>query len=250
VNWGWWPEGGTAEALDAYYPRIGLNAMSSEDAFNGLAALLSVGCTQAAVMSIEWNVFKPICEAQGPFPVLEGIHAEEQASGRTDESENGDFRRLWARTAVDDRPGVLSTHIREQLSHVLGFENPGDIDAGEGFFNMGMDSITTFQFMKRLVQSIEHAFPVTLAFEHPNVEALCRYLMENVLNDESPVPSAGDFSARAPSAGLKGPAAPLLVSGVLDASQAQALLTHLDQLTDDEVEQVLADMSSKEEDDS
>jgi myxalamid-type polyketide synthase MxaC len=45
VNWGWWPEAGTAEALAAYYPRIGLNPISSERAFNELAALLRIGCT-------------------------------------------------------------------------------------------------------------------------------------------------------------------------------------------------------------
>ena len=179
---------------------------------------------------------------------LEGIRTEEQAPGRTDESENTDFGRQWTRTAMEDRPGVLSAHIREQLSHVLGFENPGDIDAREGFINMGMDSITTFLFMKRLVQSIGHAFPVTLAFEHPNVEALCRYLLENVLGSEPPVPSEGDFSARAPSAEAKEPAVPLVPSGDLDTAQAQKLLAHLDQLTDDEVEQVLASISSRKGD--
>ena len=188
VNWGWWPEGGTAEALDAYYPRIGLNPMSSEDAFNGLSALLRAGRTQAVITSIEWKVFKPICEAKGPFPFLEGIYAGEQIPCGPDESADTDFKRLWAQTAAEDHPDVLSAHVREHLSHVLGFENPDDIDSREGFFNMGMDSITTLQFTKRLEQSIGHAFPATLAFEHPNIEALCKYLIEDVLGDKLPVP--------------------------------------------------------------
>jgi acyl carrier protein len=188
VNWGWWPEAGTAEALEAYYPRIGLNPISSESAFSEIAALLRIGCTEATVTSIDWKIFKPICEARGPFPFLESIRTEEPDAANRAESGDTDFRRLWAQTAADDRGDMLVAHVQEHLSRVLGFKNPQDIDVKEGFFNMGMDSITTLEFTRRLEQSIGHAFPATLAFEYPNIDVLCRHLVDGVLGGEPPSP--------------------------------------------------------------
>ena len=185
VNWGWWPEGGTADTLDAYYPKIGLNPISTDEAFNELAALLRIGCPQAAVTSVDWKIFKPICEAKGPVPFLESIRAEEPDSGKEAESEETDFRRRWTETPPEERWDILVAHVREHLSYVLGFEDPDGLDIKEGFFNMGMDSITTLQFTDRLQQSIGHAFPATLAFEYPNIESLCRHLMDDVLREES-----------------------------------------------------------------
>jgi hypothetical protein len=56
---------------------------------------------------------------------------------------------------------------------------------------MGMDSLTTLQFTDRLGQSLGHPFPATLAFEYPNVDSLCRHVIEDVLGGESVDVDAG-----------------------------------------------------------
>lgn len=180
INWGWWPDGGTAESLDDYYPKIGLDPLTTADAFNELAACMRSARTQTCVSAIDWGVFKRVCEARGPVPFLAAIREEGQPAEDT-EKRDTDFQHTWERTPKDDRWGVIVSHVREHLSRVLGFTGQDEMDNHEGFFQMGMDSITALQFTDRLQKGLGQSLPATLTFEYPNIDSLCRHLMEDVL---------------------------------------------------------------------
>ena len=193
VNWGWWPEGGTTDALDAYYPRIGLDPIATRDAFIALEHLVRSAVAQALVASVDWKVFRRVCEAKGPVPFLADIEEPGAAQPVEPGSAESDFQRAWASTPRGERQDLIMAHVKEQLCRVLGFADAGDIDEHQGFFQMGMDSITALQLTDRLRASLGQPLPATLTFEYPNVGALCRHLAEDLLGA-----GAAEVNAEAP----------------------------------------------------
>ncbi|HKV33835.1 MAG TPA: acyl carrier protein, partial [Pyrinomonadaceae bacterium] len=61
------------------------------------------------------------------------------------------------------------------------------------FFDLGMDSLMIAELNKNLQTAIERQFPLSMMFEHANIEALTRYLFEQVLglklNGDAPAPA-------------------------------------------------------------
>jgi acyl transferase domain-containing protein/nucleoside-diphosphate-sugar epimerase/acyl carrier protein len=66
----------------------------------------------------------------------------------------------------------LRAVVVEEVRAVLG----GDVDPTAGFFDAGMDSIRAVALAERLERALGRAVPATVAFDHPNVDALVRHL--------------------------------------------------------------------------
>jgi hypothetical protein len=56
-----------------------------------------------------------------------------------------------------------------------------------GFFEMGMDSLTSVQLKKRLEAGIGRSLPPTIAFNYPTIEKLAVYLARDVFSFDPPV---------------------------------------------------------------
>ena len=86
-------------------------------------------------------------------------------------------------TKVSDRRHLLERHLCAQIAQVLGFK-PDEIDPQKGFFDLGMDSLTSVELRNRLQTSLGCSLPTTIAFDYPNVVALVDYLAQEVLELE------------------------------------------------------------------
>jgi hypothetical protein len=51
----------------------------------------------------------------------------------------------------------------------------------KGFFDLGMDSLTSVEFKNRLQNSLGITLPSTVAFDYPTVESLLDYLAQEIL---------------------------------------------------------------------
>jgi hypothetical protein len=64
----------------------------------------------------------------------------------------------------------------------------------QGFFDLGMDSLMIAELARNLEAVVGRPFPLSMMFEHSNVDALAHYLSEHVLdlklNNETPRPAA------------------------------------------------------------
>jgi acyl transferase domain-containing protein/acyl carrier protein len=182
VNWGWWESGGMGKGqLAQLFADVGLNPMPTEQGLAAMEHLLETDATQAVIASVDWNKFKPIYEARQKQPLLEHIITEAQVVRETSASETkstlaGQLRKM---SRGDQREALLS-HVRRQVAEVLGLESPETLDIQQGFFKLGMDSITTVRLRNRLESSLECSLPPTVAFEYPNVEALTAFLAQEV----------------------------------------------------------------------
>jgi acyl carrier protein len=119
---------------------------------------------------------------------------------------------------LDERKALLIEHVRTQIAQVLRSRQP--IFLSQGFFDLGMDSLTAMELRNRLQSTLNCNLSPTLAFKYSTVGALIDYLAEEVLA----LPAAEPGARIDETVGVK-----------------QADQTALADLSDDELEALLAD---------
>ncbi|MEG4811618.1 beta-ketoacyl synthase N-terminal-like domain-containing protein [Microcoleus sp. F8-D3] len=84
-------------------------------------------------------------------------------------------------TEKEQRKALLIAHIQSLLSQVLGDKQERTFSLSQGFFDLGMDSMTSIELRNRLQNLIGISLSSTLFYKYPTVEALVHYLIQDVL---------------------------------------------------------------------
>jgi acyl transferase domain-containing protein/acyl-CoA synthetase (AMP-forming)/AMP-acid ligase II/NAD(P)-dependent dehydrogenase (short-subunit alcohol dehydrogenase family)/acyl carrier protein/SAM-dependent methyltransferase len=127
----------------------------------------------------------------------------------------------------EDRAEALLAEIASELAKVLRFESGLEIDPRKGFFDLGMDSLTALELRNRLEKGLGRKLPATLVFDHPNLEALTRFLQRQIADSASSVEVSSVLPHdRAPSA-----SAPALnETSAIDGESIEEKLARLEKL--------------------
>ena len=72
------------------------------------------------------------------------------------------------------------------MAKVLGLSASEPLDLKQGFFELGMDSLTSAELRNRLQNSLACFLPPTIAFDYPTLEALVEYLSRMLSVAEKP----------------------------------------------------------------
>jgi acyl carrier protein len=104
------------------------------------------------------------------------------------------FLRHLQEVPVYERLPLLTRYIGEQVARVLGIQTPEELDHDQGFFELGMDSLTSIELRNRLQTALAVNLPSTLTFRYPTVTALSAYLTQ-YLPDDEPVTTAATAPA-------------------------------------------------------
>lgn len=192
VNWGLWEirlaemarkqERDTVNSLLETTSIVGLDQMPTDQGLAAMKYVMETDATQPIIAAVDWLKFKPIFEARHKQPLLEKIVVETQAMA--EEVHAGDEKNSLAqqiknlsRSAQRD---VLLTYVRREVAAVLGLASVDTLDIQQGFFRLGMDSITTVRLRNNLEKVLECRLPPTVAFEYPTVESLTDYLAREI----------------------------------------------------------------------
>jgi acyl transferase domain-containing protein len=196
LNWARWEGEGMASCSDEvgkFFDQIGLGAMPSSRALDLMGTIMKSGATQRTIAAVDWNIFKPIYTAKRRRPLLDRIQTKAAAESR----KRGDSTSLLARLDAapeKERWGLLLAHIQQEVSNVLGFSPGEQPTLDEGFFQMGMDSLTSVELKTRLEAVLARPLPPTLAFEHSTILSLARHLYHEIFG-ASPGPESDDIAA-------------------------------------------------------
>ncbi len=172
VNWGPWSEGGMVdrEGLELL-ARMGVASLNPDEATFALGRLLGAGAATRVVANVDWRVFKDLFEARYRRPLLETIEARDARGGATGGAAT-DLRRGLEALPADERRRHLLDYVRKEVATVLGWTAGTLPDAGKGFFDMGMDSLTALELKNRLQSSLGLTLRATVVFNHSTVGAL------------------------------------------------------------------------------
>ncbi|MEH1901388.1 MAG: SDR family NAD(P)-dependent oxidoreductase [Nostoc sp.] len=172
INWGPWAEVGAA-AHPQNSQQWELKGMSKFTPTQGLKVweeVLNRDFTQVGAVSIDWSKFISQ-RAFTPF-FSEVIPIKEKV-----ESKLPNFLQQLTQVSPQKQRSLLIDYICSQIVGVLGL-NATAIDVNQGFFDMGMDSLTSIELRNRLQTNLQCTLPSTLAFKYPTVETLVTYLIE------------------------------------------------------------------------
>jgi acyl carrier protein len=195
VNWGPWAGGGMTSAEgEASFAQVGVRPIDPARALELLSRLVGAGRTQAAVADVDWTVFAPIYSARARRRLLETLETASPAS--PDESGTSALLLRLREALPCDRQDVLAAHVREEVARILGFDLADADAAGQGFFQLGMDSLMAVDLRRRLERAVGRALPPTLAFDFPSVTAITGYLRREVIaaEFEEPIDDAAETS--------------------------------------------------------
>src|SRR5262249_10195948 len=140
---------------------------------------------QIGVAPIDWSTFgrRPLSDAMVSFlsvvaPEARGTFAENHAAHNPSR-----FLQPLAAASMLDRWDLLRAYVRREVARALGFAPESSLDLNQGFFDLGMDSLTSLELKNRIQREVGVALPSTLLFDYPTGETLARYLAEHVLSD-------------------------------------------------------------------
>ncbi|MFN6486362.1 MULTISPECIES: SDR family NAD(P)-dependent oxidoreductase [unclassified Nostoc] len=172
INWGPWSQVGMAANLDSRNQNrlqtSGIGTISPQQGLTVLEQLLNQSSAQVAVIPFNWSEFLSKSSFGSPFFANFSYTLAKTV-------EQSDFRTQLEKANASDRQSLLIEHISSQVAKVLG-RNLSNRDIEQGFFELGMDSLTAVELRNRLQNSLKCSVPANLAFDYPTVTKLANYL--------------------------------------------------------------------------
>jgi SAM-dependent methyltransferase/NAD(P)-dependent dehydrogenase (short-subunit alcohol dehydrogenase family)/acyl carrier protein len=177
IDWGAWAEIGAAAELirqnESQIAKLGLAAIAPEHGIAALDALLAqqLPPPQVAVVSIDWSRF---ATHQSPF-FEEFSTIRPQQPAREIKAPGQAIDELLLQADPQERIDILRKHIQHTVAQTLHMKNAPPVQVG--FSELGMDSLLSIEFRRRLEKELRRSLPSTIAFEYPTVETLAEYLV-------------------------------------------------------------------------
>lgn len=224
INWGAWSDVGMAAALEERNP--GRRASQEADAIHPdegmeiLGKLLLKGVTQPAVLPVKWNRYK----GKSVQPLLRQIvKIKEQPR------ESGGASQLLA--GIESLPPaeqvkVFHEYTRQQINAILGLESANSFPPDRALIDIGMDSLMAVELKNKIESDLHINIPVSYLLENTSVGDLANKLYSEYGGNGRKNANEDD----------------------LDSEKAKALLSNLDQLSDDEVDALVNNLLAKNED--
>ncbi|WP_344169924.1 type I polyketide synthase, partial [Streptomyces polychromogenes] len=128
-------------------------------------------------------------------PVRRGSVRAAAASGAGGTGGTGLRERLLTLPSEDRIPALLDL-VRTHVATVLGHGDPGSLDAGRAFRDLGFDSLSATELRNTLNTVTGLRLPSTLVFDHPNPGALAAYLLGELLGDGAGAEPSAPVAAR------------------------------------------------------
>ena len=188
INWGPVSGGGMVPAAElTRIASMGVHALPLSS-ISSLLTRVSPAASQAAIVDIDWNLFRAHFETRGPKPFFSrvGTRAIEQPRPA---ATSIDVRLTpeTARARIDDLAGF----IRAQIAEIIGYKQADRVDPDRGFFEIGLDSLTIIRLKARLEKALGITLPATIALEYPTVTALARHLSPSAAAAPRTITSTG-----------------------------------------------------------
>jgi acyl transferase domain-containing protein/acyl carrier protein/ribosomal protein S18 acetylase RimI-like enzyme len=199
INWGPWSKIGLAvrsETGGTQWTRQGIGWISPQRGLECLGYLLDQPLAQAGVVPVDWPRYRPAPHAARFVEAMRRDAAPASAM-------SGFLQRL-AEAPEGRRWAMIVTEVRSQVAEVLDRTTHDEIELTQGFFDLGLDSLTSVELRNRLQHLLGESLPPALTLNYPTVEKLARFLMDRI--GAAAEAAAGDRPAPPPAA--PPPAAP------------------------------------------
>jgi len=229
INWGAWTGEGFADSvggkrLAARLALLGISSMAPKQALEVLGRLLGQNATQVVVVPVDWRQYREFHLTGTASPLLSELaRLDTESAGpraRGNQSRDG----LLAAEPAERRQ-KLQSYLSEQVARVLGL-SPSKLDLQQPLSELGMDSLMAVELKNRIALDLGVNVPVAKFLQGFSVDEAITQVLAQLAAD-----AADPTTPLVPAAARTG-----------DQRNAERLLANLDQLSDEQVGAMLADM--------
>lgn len=183
INWGPWSGSGMAAKLeDRDQQRMreaGMSLLPPADALGALRQLLAHHVVQAGVFEVDWaRLLRGQSRVRDLFADLTG--GAEVGAVR-------EFATRFAAVPAAGQEALVLEEISTVLAGVLGLGSAAGVDRARPVSDYGVNSLMAMELRNRLQLSLKLKLPSTFALKHPTVEAMARYVLEQLRTAAAPL---------------------------------------------------------------
>ena len=190
IDWGPWSNVGMAAQSGnvARLQAFGIAPVSPRHGTEILGHTLAADVPQLWAISVDWDRLLRADPSLAGSPLLTEVIADGASHGAYEEEvARGEVLREELRVLpAQTRVRRLEQHVQEQIVRVMRLESPNDVEWQRGLFEIGMDSLMALELKNRLQAGLAVPIPSTLAFDHPTVDAIARFLAGEMFPAEAP----------------------------------------------------------------
>ena len=185
INWGAWSEIGAAagRAVQERIKTRGVGSISPGQGILAFSRVFSHPMPQVAIVPVFWEQF-PEQFLNSPFfrELSQRVRVE-----NIPRDASSDFANALLTTPLSKRRALLNAHIRMLVGQILRLSPEVTLDKHQGFFDLGMDSLTSVELRNHLQHSLKIALPSTLLFDYPTIGELVNFLLQKMSEGGEPV---------------------------------------------------------------
>jgi NAD(P)-dependent dehydrogenase (short-subunit alcohol dehydrogenase family)/SAM-dependent methyltransferase/acyl carrier protein len=183
INWGVWQDTGMAAAVNDTRRRqwqvMGVKPMQVETALNAMQTVISSDEANMAIIDIDFNNYVNSLDAGNRENYFQPVLSQQPDQMQKNNIQTESIVSLLQQNPEQQQELMLN-HISHLVGSVLGVS--ADIDLRRGFFELGMDSLTSMELRNRLQRELDIILDATLTFKYPTVSALSDYLLSVLIN--------------------------------------------------------------------
>ncbi|MEU2634612.1 type I polyketide synthase [Micromonospora fulviviridis] len=184
IGWGLWADGGvSAGDVERRMARSGIRAMDPVRAVRVLHRALDHDETHLVVADVDWD---RVAAAPGrrPDPLIRDLLTAPPASDTDRATAGTALRRRLAGLVEAEQLDTLHELVRAEVAAVLGHGGADQVPPRRAFRDLGFTSLTAVELRNRLDAATGLTLPATLAFDHPNPDALAVHLRAELLGGQ------------------------------------------------------------------
>ncbi len=232
INWGPWPVGGMVDEKSLELASAsGFSPLDPALTQEAMSRLFFSDLAQIAVVQADWSRVSSLFETRCPQPLLNTLITKRAASKTSQSHETitptAPFSLHVELTDIleNERLEFLAHKLQLALAVVLQFPSGQLPDRTRGFFDMGMDSITSVDFRLSLEDLVARTLPPSIVFDYPTIDTLTSHLLTKIFAQERPpVAESQPFSEDKRSANI-----------TKQKKLSSTLPTKIEELSDDEL---------------
>jgi acyl carrier protein len=221
INWGAWAEVGLATRADRvkHLTGQGIVPFTPQQGVELMERMLGRDAAQYMGLAMDWG---RLLGSYSP-PLLSRL-AEEVSDSAASGKGSGLTKKKVLNADPEERQRLVEDSLVEQIARVLKC-SPDKVDRHQPLNRLGIDSLMAVELKNRVEVDLETTVPVTALLEGPSLSQLAAQLLEQM--DASSVPPK--------------PGAPET------EEEHEELLAKLDELSDEEVESMLRELTDEQE---
>ena len=154
----------------------GIGSLTPEHAFESLEVLIRRGVDSGVIASLHLLKLVQGFSKEFQLSFFRDLVSVKDGTG----IEEVEVLHLLETAPKEKRYDILREYVSSLAAVALGFKSNDLLDVDKGFFQLGMDSLTSMEMRNRLESGLKRSFSSTLLFKYPSVVSLTDYLVEEL----------------------------------------------------------------------